>query len=131
MCKNQILRSSLRNPWPTSQNRSLGPRKAFGLPFAQDDTSIRLLCDDEASAQCDGGTYSWGSAEPSPKKNCSICSTRNCCACGVQGCRRYSLSSIFWRSTHSLHAAFDTFLYIFWPNSESKGGSSSPSSSFL
>ena len=60
--------------------------------------------------QCVGGTYSFGSAAPSPKKNCSICSTRNSCACGVHGCSRYSFSSIFCRSTHSCHAFFDTLL---------------------
>src|SRR5580704_8389579 len=58
-------------------------------------------------SQCDGGTNSLGSADPVPKKNSSICSTRNCCACGVQGCNRYSFNSIFCRSTHSPHACFD------------------------
>jgi len=38
-----------------------------------------------AMRYCDGGTYSCGRAEPSPKKNCSICSTRNCWAWGVHG----------------------------------------------
>jgi len=38
-----------------------------------------------AGAHCVGGTYSLGSAAPSPKKNISICSTRNSCACGVHG----------------------------------------------
>src|SRR5438270_7784786 len=60
--------------------------------------------------QCDGGTYSLGSADPLPKKNSSICSTRNCWAWGVQGCRRYSFKSIFWRSTHSDQACLETFL---------------------
>src|ERR1019366_6962999 len=60
--------------------------------------------------QCAGGTNSEGKADPVPKKNSSICSTRNCCACGVQGCSRYSFSSIFCRSTHSAHAALETFL---------------------
>ena len=50
------------------------------------------------------------SADPAPKKNSSICSTRNVCACGVHGCSRYSFSSIFCRSTHSPHACFETFL---------------------
>src|ERR1035437_1150156 len=59
---------------------------------------------------CAGGTNCSGIASPSPKKNCSICSTRNCCACGVQGCKRYSFNSIFCRSTHSPHAALETFL---------------------
>jgi hypothetical protein len=31
-----------------------------------------------ATPQCDGGTYSEGSADPVPKKNSSICSTKNC-----------------------------------------------------
>ena len=35
------------------------------------------------------------------------------------------------RSTHSPQACLETFLKIFWPNSESKGGSSRPSISFL
>ena len=43
----------------------------------------------------DGGTYSAGSAAPSPKKNSCICSTRKLCACGVHGCSRYSFRSIF------------------------------------
>src|ERR1700723_2737620 len=86
---------------------------------------------DRHRRQCDGGTYSEGSPEPVPKKNSSICSTRKVCACGVQGCSRYSLSSIFCRSTHSPQACLETFLKIFWPNSESKGGSSRPSISFL
>ena len=55
-----------------------------------------------------GGTYSLGTAEPSPKKNWSICSTRNSWASRVQGCRRYSFSSIFWRSSHSSQARLDT-----------------------
>jgi hypothetical protein len=50
------------------------------------------------------------SPDPDPKKNSSICSTRNVCACGVQGCKRYSFNSIFCRSTHSPHAAFETLL---------------------
>ena len=72
--------------------------------------------------QCDGATYSCGNAPPVPKKNSSICSTRNVCAAGVHGCSRYSFSSIFCRSTHSPHACLETFLKIFCPNSESKGG---------
>src|ERR1700728_1492046 len=59
---------------------------------------------------CLGATYSLGSSPPVPKKNSFICSTRNSCASRVQGCRRYSLSSIFWRSTHSPQAFLETFL---------------------
>src|SRR5271170_5162468 len=78
-----------------------------------------------------GATYSFGSCPPSPKKNSVICSTRNSCASRVHGCRRYSFNSIFCRSTHSPQLFFETFLNIFWPKSESNGGSSSPSISAL
>src|ERR1700733_5915116 len=78
-----------------------------------------------------GATYSFGNEPPSPKKNSFICSTKNSCASRVQGCRRYSFSSIFCRSTHSPHDFFETFLKIFWPKSESNGGSSNPSISAL
>src|SRR3984885_13863968 len=62
-----------------------------------------------AGSQWLGGTYSLGSAEPSPKKNSCICSTRNSCASFVQGCSRYSLSSIFCRSIHSDQAFLETW----------------------
>src|SRR5580698_2368910 len=78
-----------------------------------------------------GATYSFGNEPPSPKKNSFICSTRNSCASRVHGCSRYSFNSIFCRSTHSPHDFFETFLKIFWPKSESNGGSSSPSISAL
>src|ERR1700730_10717905 len=78
-----------------------------------------------------GATYSLGNDPPSPKKNSFICSTRNSCASRVHGCRRYSFNSIFCRSTHSPHDFFETFLNIFWPKSESNGGSSNPSISAL
>src|ERR1700679_3484600 len=60
--------------------------------------------------QCVGATYSLGSSPPVPKKNSFICSTRNSWASRVQGWRRYSLSSIFWRSIHSPQAVLETFL---------------------
>src|ERR1700759_113800 len=77
--------------------------------------------------------HSFASAppSPSPKKNSFICSTRNSCASRVHGCRRYSFSNIFCRSTHSAQLFFETFLKIFCPKSESNGGSSSPSISAL
>src|ERR1700733_8732077 len=78
-----------------------------------------------------GATYSFGNEPPSPKKNSFICSTRNSCASRVHGCNRYSFNSIFCRSTHSPQDFFETFLKIFWPKSESNGGSSSPSISAL
>src|SRR5690349_4740170 len=74
-----------------------------------------------------GGTYSFGKFEPSPKKYACSCCARNSCASLFQGCSRYSFMSIFWCSPHSAHACFETFSYIFWPSSLSKGGSSSPS----
>ncbi len=52
---------------------------------------------------CSGTNWS-GSFDPSPKKNWLSCSTRNSCASFFQGWRRYSLSSIFWCSSHSFHA---------------------------
>src|ERR1035441_4143471 len=113
---------------PTQSSR-LGGSRLLGSFLVYTREALRARARSEN--QCVGGTNSWGRPSPSLKKNCSICSTRNCCACGVQGCKRYSFSSIFCRSTHSPQAACETFLKIFWPNSESKGGSSRPSISFL
>src|SRR5947209_14103836 len=56
-----------------------------------------------------GGTNSLGSSAPEPKKYCSICSTRNCWASGLHGCKRYSFSSIFWCSPHIRQASALTF----------------------
>src|SRR5271157_3596667 len=94
---------------PTQSSRLLG-EPAFGVVLSLHEAGLVRLRPAEMLSggrqlHCDGGTYSWGRPRPSPKKNCSICSTRNCCACGVQGCKRYSFSSIFCRSTHSPHAA--------------------------
>src|SRR6202453_3180638 len=91
---------------PTQGSRPREGRR--GVPFCKS-TRVRRSC---GPAYALGGTYSAGRAAPSPKKNSCICSTRKLCACGVQGWRRYSLSSIFCRSPHSAQAAFETFLKI-------------------
>src|SRR5215472_12331926 len=56
-----------------------------------------------------GGTYSLGSCAPEPKKYCCICSTRNCCASGFHGCKRYSFRSILECSAHMRQASALTF----------------------
>src|SRR5580704_6324370 len=78
---------------------------------------------------CTGGTYSLGGAAPSPKKYCSICLTMASWSSRRAGFRRYSLSNILQNSVQPCHACLETFSYIFFPNSVSKGGSSSPGSS--
>src|SRR5215470_5663582 len=80
------------------------------LRAVQADSGGVLLSVHEEWGYLVGGTYSFGSWPPSPKKNSFICSTRNSWASRVQGCRRYSFRSIFWRSTHSPQAFLETFL---------------------
>src|SRR5260370_29694242 len=59
-------------------------------------------------AQCVGGTYSAGRAEPSPKKNCSICFTITSWSCLRAGFRRYSFSNILQCSIHWPQACCET-----------------------
>src|SRR6476661_4146046 len=67
--------------------------------------SIFIKCKVFVPDYLGGGTNSLGSAEPWPNRNCSICSTRNCCASGFQGWRRYSFSSILECSLHIRQAS--------------------------
>src|SRR5579864_6234394 len=80
---------------------------------------------------CAGGTYSFGFADPSPKKNCSNCFTITSWSSRRAGFSRYSFSSILQCSVHILHASWETLSYTFCPRSLSNGGSSSPGISFL
>src|SRR5258708_8370641 len=92
--------------------------------------SERLCSGYSASSHFGGGTNSFGSCDPWPKKYCSICSTRNCWASGFHGCRRYSFSSIFDCSAHIRHASALTFSKIFWPNGVPNARSPLPRHSF-
>src|SRR6476661_6357476 len=76
-----------------------------------------------------GGTYSFGKAEPCPKKNCSSCCTMAAWSSLRAGLRRYSFSSILQCSIHMPQACLETFSYTLLPRSVSKGGSSNPGSS--
>src|SRR5580698_171253 len=90
-----------------TQGSQLAPSRLFGVLISLHRRSRTKGRAGRLVRQCEGGTYSEGRAEAEPKKNSSICSTRNCWAWGVQGCRRYSFRSIFCRSTHSAQAALD------------------------
>lgn len=54
------------------------------------------------------GTYSFGFADPSPKKNFSISVSRNFRASGSMGVRRYSLINIVWCTSHFCQACLHT-----------------------
>src|SRR5580704_7857621 len=76
-----------------------------------------------------GGTYPSGNFEPSPKKNCSICSSIIFCELGSSGFRRYSFITIFECSSHSFHASFETLSYTRLPRSPRHGTRSRPGKS--
>src|ERR1700756_4913896 len=76
-----------------------------------------------------GATYPPGNFAPSPKKNCSNCSSIIFCEFGSSGLSRYSFMIIFECSIHNFHASFDTFSYTRFPNSPRHGTRSSPGKS--
>src|SRR5712692_1021400 len=74
--------------------------------------------------------YPSGSLEPSPKKNCSICSSMIFWDCGSSGFSRYSFISIFECSIHIFQASCDTLSYTRLPRSPFQGMRSRPGRSF-
>src|SRR5712691_9136261 len=74
--------------------------------------------------------YPSGSLEPSPKKNCSICSSMIFWDCGSSGFSRYSFISIFECSIHIFQASWDTLSYTRLPRSPFQGIRSRPGRSF-
>src|SRR6202171_698027 len=76
-----------------------------------------------------GGTYPSGNFEPSPKKNCSICSSMIFCELGSRGLSRYSFITILECSSHNFHASFDTLSYTRFPISPLQGIRSRPGKS--
>src|SRR4029077_3049836 len=76
-----------------------------------------------------GGTYPSGNLEPSPKKNCSICSSMIFCELGSSGFNRYSFMTILECSSHSFHASFETLSYTRLPISPRQGMRSKPGKS--
>ena len=77
-----------------------------------------------------GGTYPSGSFAPSPKKNCSICSSMIFCELGSSGFKRYSFITILEYSSQSFHASLETFSNTRFPISPFQGTRSSPGISF-
>src|SRR5258708_8929455 len=76
-----------------------------------------------------GATYPSGNFAPSPKKNCSSCSSIIFCELGSSGFSRYSFMIILECSIHDFHASFDTFSNTFLPSSPRHGTRSSPGNS--
>src|SRR5208337_1418040 len=86
----------------------------------------KLKTDNSTHPFAFGGTYPSGNFAPSPKKNCSICSSIIFCELGSSGFKRYSFITIFEYSSQSFQASLETFSYTFLPSSPFQGGRSSP-----
>src|SRR2546429_6740136 len=76
-----------------------------------------------------GATYPSGNLAPSPKKNCSICSSMIFCELGSSGFSRYSFMTIFECSSQSFQASFETLSKTRLPISPRHGTRSRPGNS--